>query len=59
MCDFLERTEPSNPAPLLIKRALRLLDRSFIDIIQDLAPESFEQIERLAGNLSGAQAAQE
>jgi type VI secretion system protein ImpA len=49
VCAFLERTEPSNPAPLLIMRAHRLLDRSFIDIIQDLAPEAFGQIEKIAG----------
>ena len=49
VCEFLERTEPSNPAPLLIRRACRLLDRSFIDIIQDLAPDAYGQIEKLAG----------
>jgi len=59
VCDFLERTEPSNPAPLLIKRAQRLLDRNFIDIIQDLAPDAFAQIEKLAGNAPAAQAASE
>jgi type VI secretion system protein ImpA len=57
VCEFLERSEPSNPAPLLIRRAYRLLDRSFIDIIQDLAPEAFGQIERLAGSESSAQPA--
>lgn len=49
VCKFLEATEPSNPAPLLIRRAQRLIDRNFIDIIQDLAPEAFAQIETLAG----------
>ena len=49
LCDFLQRTEPSNPAPILLHRARRLLDRSFIDIIQDLAPESLPEIEKLAG----------
>ena len=50
VCEFLERAEPSNPAPLLIRRARRLLDRSFIDIIQDLAPDAYGQIEKLAGS---------
>jgi type VI secretion system protein ImpA len=49
ICDFLQRTEPSNPAPILLHRARRLLDLSFIDIIQDLAPESLAEIEKLAG----------
>src|SRR6185436_1120667 len=38
VCDFLERTEPAHPAPILIRRAARLLDLSFVDIIRDLAP---------------------
>lgn len=54
VCEYLEKVEPSNPAPLLIRRAQRLLDRSFIDIIQDLAPDAFDQIEKLAGTGQGA-----
>jgi type VI secretion system protein ImpA len=49
VCDFLERTEPSHPAPLLIRRAARLLDLSFVDIIRDLAPDAAGQIENLGG----------
>jgi len=49
VCDFLERTEPSHPAPLLIRRAARLLDLNFVDIIRDLAPEATSQIENLGG----------
>lgn len=49
VCTFIERTEPSNPAPILIRRAQRLLDRNFMDIIQDLAPDAVAQIEKLAG----------
>jgi type VI secretion system protein ImpA len=49
ICDFLQRTEPSNPAPLLIRRARRLVDMNFMDIIGDLAPDALSQIERLAG----------
>ena len=49
VCRFLERSEPSNPAPLLIRRAQGLMSRSFVQIIQELAPESLEQIQKLAG----------
>jgi type VI secretion system protein ImpA len=49
VCDFLERTEPAHPAPLLIRRAARLLDLSFMDIIRDLAPEATSHIENLGG----------
>ena len=49
VCDFLERTEPSNPAPLLIKRAKRLMTMSFVDILRDLVPDSVAQVESIAG----------
>jgi len=49
VCDFLERTEPAHPAPILIRRAARLLDLSFVDIIRDLAPEAAGTIENLGG----------
>ena len=49
VCDWIERNEPTNPAPLLIRRAQRLMSKSFMDIIRDLAPESMAQIENIAG----------
>jgi type VI secretion system protein ImpA len=49
VCRFIEQTEPSNPAPLLIRRAQRLMSRSFLEIIQDLAPDSVGQIQKLTG----------
>ena len=49
VCDFLSRSEPSNPAPLLIRRAQRLIGSDFLDIMRDMAPESLAQIEAIAG----------
>ena len=49
VCVFLEQTEPSNPAPILIRRARALLDRGFFDIIQNVAPEALAEIQKLAG----------
>ena len=49
ICEFIERTEPANPAPLLIRRAQRLMTKTFVEIIQDLAPESLSQIRQIAG----------
>lgn len=48
-CEWLERHEPTNPAPLLIRRAQRLMGKSFLDIIRDLAPAGIDQIENIAG----------
>ncbi len=49
VCDWIERHEPSHPAPLLIRRAQRLMDKNFIDIIRDLSPESLGQVQLIAG----------
>lgn len=49
VCEFFERAEPANPAPLLIRRAQRLIKKSFVEIIEDLAPESLGQIRNIAG----------
>jgi type VI secretion system protein ImpA len=48
-CEWIERNEPSNPAPLLIRRSQRLMSKNFIDIVRDLMPEGVDQIEKLAG----------
>jgi type VI secretion system protein ImpA len=49
VCDWVERNEPSNPAPLLIRRAQRLMSKSFLEIIRDLMPDGLAQVEKLAG----------
>jgi len=49
VCGFIERTEPANPAPLLIRRAQRLMTKNFVEIINDLVPDSLSQIEQIAG----------
>ena len=46
---FLEKTEPGNPAPMLIKRAKRLVGVSFIDIMNDLAPDALNSIQNITG----------
>jgi len=49
-CEWIERNEPTNPAPLLIRRSQRLMTKNFVDIIRDLVPEGVAQIEKLAGS---------
>jgi type VI secretion system protein ImpA len=49
VCEFMERTEPGNPAPLLIRRAQRLMTKDFLGIIQDLAPGSLSEVQKIAG----------
>jgi type VI secretion system protein ImpA len=50
VCEWIERNEPSNPAPLLIRRAQRLMGKNFMDIIRDLASDGLGQVERIAGS---------
>ncbi len=49
ICDWIELHEPSNPVPLLLRRAQRLMDRSFLEIIRDMAPNGLAQVELIAG----------
>jgi len=46
---WIEQNEPSNPAPLLIRRANRLMNMSFIEIIRDMASNGLDQVETIAG----------
>lgn len=52
VCAWIESHEPSNPAPLFIRRAQRLMSKSFIEIIQDLTPDAEAEVRRLAGIVS-------
>lgn len=49
ICAYFERYEPSSPVPLLLKRAKRLVNMSFIDILEDLTPEGVAQARVIGG----------
>ena len=49
MCSYLETHEPGHPAPLLLRRAQKLLGMDFLSIIRELNPDSIRSIEQLAG----------
>lgn len=49
ICEFYRRTEPSSPVPLILQRARRLVDMDFVQLLTDLAPESLNQINMIAG----------
>ncbi|MFT3818706.1 MAG: type VI secretion system protein TssA [Rubrivivax sp.] len=53
VAEFLERSEPTNPAPLLIRRAARLMGMSFIDIVRELAPDSVGHVQNVTGAAPG------
>lgn len=49
ICDYYVDFEPSSPLPLLLQRAKRLVFKSFLDIIRDMAPDGVSQVENIAG----------
>lgn len=49
LIEYYVRNEPSSPVPLLLRRAQRLVSRSFMDIIRDLSPEGLDQIRVISG----------
>jgi type VI secretion system protein ImpA len=46
---YYQRNEPSSPVPMLIERAKRLAPKSFFEIMEELAPESVNQLKILRG----------
>ncbi|HET6433627.1 type VI secretion system protein TssA [Dyella sp.] len=49
LCDYYARTEPSSPIPLLLRRAQRLVGKTFVDLMQDLAPGGISELRVIAG----------
>jgi type VI secretion system protein ImpA len=49
VCEYLERTEPTNPAQLLLRRAERLVNMNFIELVRELAPEALGEVSRVMG----------
>lgn len=49
LCAYYARHEPSSPVPLLLQRARKLVDMSFTELLQDLAPEGLGQLAQVSG----------
>ncbi|AOB32514.1 hypothetical protein AKI39_19960 [Bordetella sp. H567] len=49
ICDYYAKEEPGSPVPLLLQRARRLVGVPFIDLLNDLSPESVAQVNHIAG----------
>jgi type VI secretion system protein ImpA len=49
VCTFLERTEPSNPAPLFLRRARQLVNHNFLQLMKELAPGALPDLARSVG----------
>ena len=49
VCDYYQSNEPSSPVPLLMKRAKRLAEKNFMEIVRDLSPDAMQQIQLISG----------
>lgn len=49
ICDYYSTHEPSSPIPLLMRRAQRLVPKSFVEIMEDLAPDGVAQLRVVSG----------
>lgn len=47
---YFRKNEPSSPIPLLLDRAKRLVSKSFLEVLEDIAPDSLAQA-RAAGGI--------
>lgn len=49
ICTYLERAEPTNPAPLFLRRARQLIGHNFLQLIKALAPEALNGVAGMVG----------
>jgi type VI secretion system protein ImpA len=53
ICLYYDRIEPSSPVPLMLKRAARLAEMDFMQIIEDLSPDAIAQVRIITGEKEG------
>jgi type VI secretion system protein ImpA len=46
---FFRRNEPSSPVPLLLDRAKRLVSKSFLEVLEDIAPDTLNEVKKISG----------
>ena len=49
ICLYYDRIEPSSPVPLILKRAARLVEMHFMQILQDLSPDAIALVRTITG----------
>ncbi|MBL8363123.1 MAG: type VI secretion system ImpA family N-terminal domain-containing protein [Rubrivivax sp.] len=49
VCAYLERSEPTNPAQFLLRRAARVIGKDFLQLVHDLAPDALREVARIMG----------
>ncbi|MGK2926590.1 MAG: ImpA family type VI secretion system protein, partial [Lysobacterales bacterium] len=49
VCEYYSVQEPSSPVPLLLRRAQRLVEKSFMEILEDMVPDGVSQARIVSG----------
>lgn len=49
ICTWLDQNEPTNPVQLVLRRAQRMMEMNFLQLMMELAPEALEQAEKIVG----------
>jgi len=49
VCQYYEKNEPSSPVPLVLNRAKKLVTMDFMEIMNDMSPDTVHSIKSLAG----------
>jgi type VI secretion system protein ImpA len=49
VCAYLDQHEPTNPAPLFLRRARTLLERNFLELLKELAPAALQDVAKSVG----------
>ncbi len=53
VCAYYAQREPSSPVPILLNRAKRLVNMTFLDIIRDMTPSGVNEAQMYAGQDGG------
>lgn len=49
LCQYLEKNEPTNPVQILLRRAQRMMQMGFLELLRDMAPDGLDQAEKVVG----------
>jgi len=47
--EYFQHQEPNSPIPLLVNRALRFSEMSFVDLLEDIVPDALSQGKKILG----------
>lgn len=53
LCQYLDQFEPGSPVQIMLRRACRMMRMTFLELIQELAPDGLGQVERAIGGSLG------